>query len=124
MRVILDENLPHQLRAHLAKHETATTVYMGWGGFKNGALLKAAEDSGFDVLVTGDLSIERQQNLRAGSSPLFHFPRTTGALLRAMWRRSRPRLMVQDPGRLCGWSAEGSRAGARSRRDHRSDDLA
>jgi predicted nuclease of predicted toxin-antitoxin system len=63
MRVILDENLPHQLRAHLAKHETATTVYMGWGGFKNWALLKAAEDSGFDVLVTGDLSIERQQNL-------------------------------------------------------------
>ena len=37
---------------------------MGWGGFKNGALLKAAEDSGFDVLVTGDLSIERQQNLK------------------------------------------------------------
>jgi hypothetical protein len=27
-------------------------------------LLKAADDSGFDVLVTGDLSIERQQNLK------------------------------------------------------------
>ena len=64
MRVILDENLPHQLRAHLARHETATTVYMGWGGFQNGALLKAAEGAGFDVLVTGDLSIERQQNLK------------------------------------------------------------
>jgi predicted nuclease of predicted toxin-antitoxin system len=63
MRVILDENLPHQLRAHLANHETATTVYMGWGGFQNGAALNAAEGSGFDVLVTGDLSLQRQQNL-------------------------------------------------------------
>jgi hypothetical protein len=36
---------------------------MGWAGYKNGALLKAAEEYGFDVLVTGDLSLERQQNL-------------------------------------------------------------
>jgi hypothetical protein len=79
MRVILDENLPHQLRAHLAKHETATTVYMGWGGFQNGALLNAAEGSGFDVPVTGDLSLQRQQNLMGRKLAIVHSPRTTGA---------------------------------------------
>jgi len=47
--VILDENVPHQLRAHLAKHETATAVYMGWVGWRNGELLDVAEKSGFDV---------------------------------------------------------------------------
>jgi len=36
---------------------------MGWAGYKNGALLKAAEEYGFDVFITGDLSIEHQQNL-------------------------------------------------------------
>jgi len=36
---------------------------MGFGGFKNGALLQAAEDAGFDVLVTGDRTLEYEQNL-------------------------------------------------------------
>ena len=63
MRVLLDENLPHKLRGHLAQHETATVAYLGWGGLKNGELLKAAEDAAFDVFVTGDRKLEYQQNL-------------------------------------------------------------
>ena len=62
MKVLLDENLPHKLRAHLAKHELITVAHLGWGGLKNGELLKAAEDAGFDVFVTGDLALEFQQN--------------------------------------------------------------
>ena len=57
MRVLLDENMPHQLRAHLPDHDVFTAVYVGFGGFKNGELLRAAEDAGYDVLLTGDLSI-------------------------------------------------------------------
>jgi predicted nuclease of predicted toxin-antitoxin system len=65
MKVLLDENLPHKLRAHLVQHETATVAYLGWGGLKNGELLQAAEDAGFEVFVTGDLALARQQNLAA-----------------------------------------------------------
>ena len=43
MKVLLDENLPHKLRAYLAKHEVATVAYMGWAGLKNGELLNSAE---------------------------------------------------------------------------------
>ena len=63
MRVLLDENMPHQLRVHLSGHEVSTAVYAGFGGFQNGALLTAAEDAGYEVLLTGDLSLEYQQNL-------------------------------------------------------------
>ncbi|HEY1949141.1 MAG TPA: hypothetical protein VGG97_19190 [Bryobacteraceae bacterium] len=63
MKILLDENMPHKLRGHLANHETVTAVYAGFGGLKNGFLLTAAEDAGFDVLVTGDLSLHHQQNL-------------------------------------------------------------
>ena len=63
VRVLLDENMPHKLRRHLAKHETVTAVYAGFGGRRNGALLSAAEAAGFDVVVTGDLSLQYQQNL-------------------------------------------------------------
>jgi hypothetical protein len=62
-RVLLDENLPHRLRVALPKHEAFTAVYAGFGGYKNGALLQAAEEAGFDVLVTGDISFEYQQNM-------------------------------------------------------------
>jgi hypothetical protein len=63
VKILLDENVPHQLRRHLRHHDTATVAYMGWSGWKNGVLLSAAEAAGFDVLVTGDLSLEYQQNL-------------------------------------------------------------
>jgi len=65
MKVLLDENLPHKLRLHLVRHETVTVAYLGWGGLKNGELLKAAEDAGFDVFVTGDRALVHQQNLGA-----------------------------------------------------------
>lgn len=63
MKVLLDESCPAQLRAHLAHHETFTAVYAGFGGFRNGDLLRAAEDGGFDVLVTADKTLRYEQNL-------------------------------------------------------------
>jgi hypothetical protein len=53
-RVLLDENMPHILRKFLAHHETQTAAYAGFAGLRNGTLLSAAEDAGFEVLVTGD----------------------------------------------------------------------
>ena len=63
MRVLLDENLDHALRGLLAPHEVLTVAYMGWSGLKNGELLRAAEQSGFDVLLTGDQTLHQEQNL-------------------------------------------------------------
>jgi len=63
VKVLLDENIPHDLRAHLRHHDTFTVAYAGWAGLKNGQLLAAAEKDGFDVLVTGDLALGYQQNL-------------------------------------------------------------
>jgi hypothetical protein len=63
LKVLLDENIPHDLRPHFHGHETFTASFLGWAGLKNGQLLSAAEAKAFDVLVTGDLSIEYQQNL-------------------------------------------------------------
>lgn len=54
----------HQkVRLLLAPHKTATVGYLGWAGIKNGNLLDAAEAAGFDVLLTGDQSLAREQDL-------------------------------------------------------------
>lgn len=37
--------------------------FQGWKTLSNGALLNAAEQAGFDVLVTADQGIRYQQNL-------------------------------------------------------------
>jgi hypothetical protein len=62
-RVLLDSNVPHDLRPYLSHHRTFTAAYLGWQGLKNGELLKIAEAESFNVLVTGDFSLPYQQNL-------------------------------------------------------------
>lgn len=36
MKLLLDENLPHQLRHELPDRDCFTVAYMGWGGVANG----------------------------------------------------------------------------------------
>jgi len=62
-RVLLDENMPHRLRIALAEFDTFTVQYMGFSGLKNGELLKESEAAGFDVLITGDKTMEYEQDL-------------------------------------------------------------
>jgi predicted nuclease of predicted toxin-antitoxin system len=63
MKLLLDENLPHQLRYELPGHECFTVAYMGWGGSENGALLALAASQEFDALLTKDANLEYEQNL-------------------------------------------------------------
>ena len=64
MRVLLDEDLPIQLRYHFADHVDVETVeFRGWKGLKNGELLRSAE-AHFDVLVTTDDNLPEEQNVQ------------------------------------------------------------
>ena len=64
MRILIDECIDRRLRDFLPGHECQTARYAGFGGLENGALLTAAENAKFDVLLTGDRGIEFQQDLR------------------------------------------------------------
>jgi predicted nuclease of predicted toxin-antitoxin system len=63
MKLLLDENLPHQLRREISGHNCATVAYMGWAGIENGELLSRAASAGFDALLTKDESLEHERNL-------------------------------------------------------------
>ena len=63
MRVLLDEQLPRQLAPLLIGHEVRTVRQQEWAGLKNGELLTKAEAAAFSVFVTGDQSLQFQQNL-------------------------------------------------------------
>jgi predicted nuclease of predicted toxin-antitoxin system len=64
VKVLLDENVPHQLRTRLIGHEVFTVQYLGWASLKNGTLLRTAQDADFHVFVTSDQNLTNQQNMR------------------------------------------------------------
>ncbi len=71
MRILFDKNVPVGVRRFLSGHEVRIVVEMQWPDqLENGELLKLAEESGFDVMVTSDQNIRYQQNLTGESSPL------------------------------------------------------
>ena len=63
MRVLFDQNMPIDLAAYLTAHEVSTARSMRWDRIRNGLLIKAGEDNGFEVFVTCDQEIKYQQNL-------------------------------------------------------------
>ncbi len=62
MRVLLDEQIPWDLRHYIPDHDVRTTWYMGWLGKHNGELLTLARDE-FDVMITLDQTIPYEQNI-------------------------------------------------------------
>jgi hypothetical protein len=62
VRVLLDENLPHDLASELVGHDVATVQGLGWAGMKNGELLRQATGK-IDAFLTMDRNLEIQQNL-------------------------------------------------------------
>lgn len=63
MKVLLDENIPHDLRHFLAGYEVFTVAYMGWSGIENGELLQKAAQDGFDAMITKDSGVAYEQHL-------------------------------------------------------------
>lgn len=64
MKILLDENIPVQIRKFLPdEYEWFTVKDMKWHGIKNGQLLKLLSDEQFNVMLTLDKNLHRQQNI-------------------------------------------------------------
>lgn len=63
MLILFDQNTPVPIRYSLAGHSVRTANEQGWSTLENGDLLQAAEQNGFDVLLTADQNIAHQQNM-------------------------------------------------------------
>jgi predicted nuclease of predicted toxin-antitoxin system len=63
MKLLLDESIPRRLISSFPpEFEISTVQQNGWGGTKNGNLLKLAAMHKFAALVTADRGFEHQQN--------------------------------------------------------------
>jgi hypothetical protein len=62
VKILFDSNTPAPLAHFLRGHEVVRSDELGWQGLENGALLDAAENAGFDLLLTCDQNVQYQQN--------------------------------------------------------------
>ena len=70
MRILLDHNVPRQLRRHLVGHEVDVVEERGWATLVNGESLDRAEEAGYEVVITADRNMRYQQNIGSRSFAL------------------------------------------------------
>ena len=63
MRILFDQGTPVPLRKFLITHQVETVFERGWSTSKNGELSAKSEEEGFEVFVTTDKNLSKQQNL-------------------------------------------------------------
>ena len=64
MLILFDHGTPRSIARWLQGHNVVEAIAKGWDRLSNGALLKAAEEAGFDLLLSTDKNIQYQQNLK------------------------------------------------------------
>jgi hypothetical protein len=64
MRILFDHGTPAPLIPFLEGYAVTKAKDMGWERLVSGELLKAAEEAGFEVLLTTDKNMSSQQNLK------------------------------------------------------------
>jgi len=62
VRILIDECLPTRCRTWFPGQAVETAGFRGWKGVLNGALLARAVEAGFEVLLTADRQMVRQQD--------------------------------------------------------------
>lgn len=106
MHLLLDESLPRRLRDHLPGHDVVTVVEAGWGGVRNGDLLRLAAAQ-YDAFITADRNLRHQQNLSALPVAVVVLAAPSNELscllplvpeLEAALTSLKPRVLVEVPG--------------------------
>ena len=64
MHILFDQGVPFPISRSLTDHTVDVSTDMGWDRLRNGELLIAAEQAGYDALLTTDKNLRYQQNLQ------------------------------------------------------------
>jgi hypothetical protein len=64
MLILFDNGTPAPLRYALKNHVVVEAIERGWDTLANGELIAAAEEAGFELLLTTDKNLRYQQNLK------------------------------------------------------------
>ena len=79
-----------------------TVAQRGWSSTKNGALLRLAEDAGFEAFLTADQGIRHQQNLSSSKLRIIVFEAPSNRMehIRPLLPKATAALREMAPGEL------------------------
>lgn len=98
MRILFDQGTPVGIRDSLLAHHVSTAYQLGWSTLSNGALLRAAEEAGFDVLLTTDKNLVYQQNIASRKIAIVVLGQARWNLIRPMFKEIRAKIDSAKPG--------------------------
>jgi len=98
MRILFDQGTPVPLRKFLPGHEIKTAYQQGWATLLNGDLLRAAEEAGFDLLLTTDKNLAYQQNLSGRRIAIVALGRNRWSLVQSAQGRIAAAVNAAKPG--------------------------
>lgn len=101
MRILFDHGTPAPLIPFLAGHTVTKTKDAGWDRLANGELLKAAEEAGFDLLLTTDKNMVKQQNLTARAIAIVVLGNSQWRIVQRYVRRIAATINSAAPGSYC-----------------------
>ncbi len=98
MRILFDHGTPAPLIAYLVGHSVTKAKEAAWDRLVNGELLRAAEEAGFDVLVTTDKNMASQQNLASRSIAIVVLGNSQWRIVQRHVRRIAAAVKAAKPG--------------------------
>lgn len=98
MLVLFDHGTPRGIAQALQGHTVKEAKAQGWDTLSNGELLKAAEEAGFDVLLTTDTKLPYQQNLEGRKLAIVILSKNRWSLVRPMMQRIADAVNAARPG--------------------------
>ena len=82
MLIIFDQATPVPMRPYLEGHTVRTAAQQGWEKLSNGDLLTAAEEAGFEILLTTDKNMRYQQSVTGRRLAILVLPTTQWPIVR------------------------------------------
>ena len=98
MLILFDQGTPVGIRNSLSGHVVRTARQQGWSTLLNGELLSAAEQAGFDVLLTTDKNLAYQQNLSNRQIAIVALGRNRWSLIQPVLQRIADAVNDAKPG--------------------------
>jgi predicted nuclease of predicted toxin-antitoxin system len=97
MRILLDACAPRPLGRFLPGHSVSTAQDMGWGGLKNGDLLREAEGQ-FAVLISTDQNLKHQQQVTGRKLAILILPTNDWPTIRSQGVEIAAKVAALKPG--------------------------
>jgi len=98
MLVLFDHGTPRGIARALQGHIIKEAKAQGWDTLSNGDLLKAAEEAGFEVLLTTDTNLPYQQNLEGRKLAVVILSKNRWSLVRPMMQEIAKAVNAARPG--------------------------